>query len=111
MTFTPAELEELRRFDAEVDAAPMEYEDFLISELIDDLLFPEQRRKRERSHQSYERCRERCLQYGKEYRATHQEEERARKQAWYQANRERVAAQQKAYHRRKAAEQKNQAGG
>lgn len=104
--FTPAELEELRRFDAEVDAAPMEYENFLISEFIDSLLFPE----RERKCQSYERCRERYLQYQSKYRATHQEEERARKRAWYQANRDRVAAQQKAYHRHKAAKRKAGAG-
>lgn len=111
LTFTLAELEELRRIDAETDAAPMTYEDFMISELVDDLLFSEKKQERERGHQSYERYREWYLAYGRAYRATHQEQEKARKKAWYQANRERVAAQQKAYRQRKAAERKKRAGG
>ena len=59
LTFTPEELEELRRFDAEIDVAPMEYEDYLISDFVEALLFPERERerakRRERERRAYER--------------------------------------------------------
>lgn len=102
VTFTSEELEELRRFDAEIDAAPMTFEDYQISDFVEDLLFPGQKRSR----QSYDRYREWYIAYGREYRTAHQEEERRRKQRWYQENKERVRAQQRAYRQRKAAEQR-----
>lgn len=106
VTFSPEELEALRRFDAEIDAAPMEYEDFLISDFVEALLFPdrepEQVKRRGCKRREYEQHRERYLAYNREYRATHQEAEKARKRAWYQANRERVLAQQQDYRRRRS---------
>lgn len=91
LTFTPEELEELRRFDAEIDAAPMEYEDYLISNFVEALLFPERERerakRRERERRTYERDAEKRRQYQREYRAAHKEEAAARKRAYYEANR------------------------
>lgn len=106
LTFTPEELEELRRFDAEVDAAPMEHEDFLISDFVEALLFPERERARAKqraeSRRRYEHRKEKARAYDREYQAAHREEVAARKRAWYQANRERVLAQQKAYRKGRA---------
>lgn len=68
VTFTQEELEDLRRYDAEIDTSPMSYKDFLISQFVDDLLFPDRKRERERSHQDYERYREWYAAYGREYR-------------------------------------------
>lgn len=110
-TFTPEELDELRRFDAEVDAAPMTYEDWKTLDLVEDLLFPERARQREASRRKYERSRERALSYSKEYSEAHKAEIAARKKAWYIANRERVAAQQKAYQQRKRREAKQSKAG
>ena len=42
MAFTEKELEELRRFDALIDAAPMTYQDYIISDFVEGILFPEQ---------------------------------------------------------------------
>lgn len=106
LTFTSEELEELRRFDAEIDAAPMEYEDYLLSDFVEALLFPEREqeraKRREYSRQTYERDAEKRRQYQREYRAAHKEEAAARKRAYYEANRGRVLAQQREYRRRKA---------
>ena len=106
LTFTPEELEELRRFDAEVDAAPMTYEDYQISDFVEQLLFPERlferARWREYKRRTYERDGEKRRQYQREYRAAHKEEAAARKRVYYEANRERVLAQQRDYRRRKA---------
>ncbi len=106
MTFTPEELEELRRYDALIDAAPMTYKDYLLSDFVEALLFPEReyerKKQREAARRRYERRKEAVSAYGKEYRAAHKEQEAARKRAWYQANRERILAQQRDYRRSKA---------
>ena len=106
LTFTPEELEELRRFDAEIDAAPMEYEDYLISDFVEALLFPDRERRRaqrrEHDRRTYEREAEKRRQYQREYRAAHKEGEAAKRHAYYEANRERILAQQREYRRRKA---------
>lgn len=105
--FTPEELEELRRIDAEIDAAPLDFEDWKTLDLVEALLFPERERerakRREYSRRYYEQTKERRRQYSREYRAAHLEEEAARKRAWYQASRDRVLAQQKAHRQQKAA--------
>ncbi len=105
-TFTPEELEELRRFDSLIDAAPMTHRDYLLSDFVEALLFPERERerekKREAAHRRYERRKEAVSAYGREYRASHKQQEAARKRAWYQENRERILAQQREYRRSKA---------
>lgn len=104
--FSPEELEELRRVDAEIDAAPLDYEDWKAVELVEALLFPERERerakRREYSRRTYERNAEKIKQYSREYYQVHWEEIRAHKRAWYQANRERILAQQREYRRRKS---------
>ena len=46
MAFTEKELEELRRFNALIDASPMTYRDYIISDFIEDILFPELEKQR-----------------------------------------------------------------
>lgn len=105
--FTPEELEELRRFDAEIDAAPLNFEDWKTIELVEALLSPdcdrERAKRREYNRRYYEHAKEKRRQYSRKYRAAHRESEAERKKAWYQANRGRVLAQQKAYRQQKAA--------
>ena len=106
LTFTPEELEELRRFNAEIDAAPMTYEDYQISAFVEALLFPDRERRRaqrrEHDRRTYEREAEKRRQYQREYRAVHKEDEAAKRHSYYEANRERILAQQREYRRRKA---------
>lgn len=106
MTFTSEELEELRRYDTMIDAAPMTYEDYQLSDFVEALLFPERERARAKqraeSRRRYERRKEKARAYDREYQAAHREEVAARKRAWYQANRGRVLAQQKAYRKGRA---------
>lgn len=106
MTFTPEEREELRRYDAMIDAAPMTYEDYQLSDFVEALLFPERERARAKqrtaARRRYERRKEKARAYDREYQAAHREEVAARKRAWYQANRERVLAQQRAYRKGRA---------
>ena len=106
--FTPEELEELRRYDAMVDASPMTHEDWKALELVEDLLFPERVAVRKANHARYLRRKEELAARGKAYREAYRDREAARKRAYYLANRERVAAQQKAY--RKASRNKAPAG-
>ena len=72
MKFTCEELEELKRFDAEVDKAPLTLQDYHQSAELD----------REVLHDRKDNAHRRVA---------------AQQKAWYEANRERVAAQQKAY--------------
>ena len=85
MKFTREELEELKRFDAEVDKAPLTLQDYHQSAELD----------REVLHDRKDNAHRRIA---------------AQQKAWYEANRERVAAQQKAYreaNRERIAAQKN----
>lgn len=100
MAFTEKELEELRRFDALIDAAPMTYQDYIISDFVEGILFPEQEKRRETARCRYRRRKDQAKAYAQAYQAAHREEVAARKKAWYQANRERILASQK--ERRKA---------
>ena len=72
MKFTREELEELKRFDAEVDEAPLTLQDYHQSAELD----------REVLHDRKDNAHRRVA---------------AQQKAYYEANRERVAAQQKAY--------------
>lgn len=104
--FTAAELEELTRYDALVDASRMTAADYRQTQFIEDLLFPEQAKRRERDRElnaarkaamiergEYEQARSKERQYTEANR----EKIKARKAAWYQANRERITAQQREY--------------
>lgn len=106
--FTPEELEELRHYDAMVDASPMTHEDWKVLELVEDLLFPERVAVRKANHARYLRRKEELAARGKAYREANRDREAARKRAYYLANREKVAAQQKAY--REASRNKAPAG-
>ena len=39
--FTAEELEELKRFDEEIDREDLTHEDYMLEELVEDILFPE----------------------------------------------------------------------
>ena len=101
--FTPEELETLRIFDNMIDGCSLNHADYESEKLIDELLFPESKRRynrdayRERMQQlSNEELKE-VQDKRREYAQAHKEEIRKRKQDWYQKNRERIQAQQKAY--------------
>ena len=95
MAFTEKELKELRRFDALIDASPMTYRDYIISDFIEDILFPELEKQRAEAYRRYQRRKNQAKAYAEAYQAAHREEVVARKKAWYQANRERILARQK----------------
>lgn len=104
--FTAAELEELARFDALVDASGMTAADYRQTQFIEDLLFPERAKERERNR-AYEAARKAAMIEHGQYEAAHEKERqyaeanrekiKARKAAWYQANRERIRIQQAEY--------------
>lgn len=96
-SFTAEELEELRRFDAEVDAAEMAEEDYGVTGLVDDLLFPQKAKERERKRAYYLANRERILEKDRARREAQPEKEAARKARWYQENKARIAAHQREY--------------
>ena len=87
MKFTREELEELRRFDAEVDEAPLTLQDYRQSAELD----------REVLHDRKDNAHRRVAAQQKAYREANRERVAAQKKAYREANRERVAAQQKAY--------------
>ena len=116
--FTPEELEELRKFDEEVDAMELTYADYLLEDLVEDLLFPEKaatrvKRSTKRREQidakkkdgTYEAV---ARKYKEDYAKKDKAAERERKRAWYQKNKARIALQQRDYRvrtgRQKAAE-------
>ena len=104
--FTPAELDELRRYDALVDASRMTTADYRQIKLDDALCFPALTRWRaERTAMAakrkatliergeYEAAKAKQRQYEDEHRA----EIKARKAQWYKDNRARIRAQQREY--------------
>lgn len=103
--FTAQELEELKRFDAEVDESELTYEDFLLEDLVEDLLFPEKVVERKKGIEKRERAKEAqkkagvdlSKKYKEDYAKLDKEAERKRKREWYRRNKERVALQQRDY--------------
>ena len=100
MKFTREELEELKRFDAEVDKAPLTLQDYhqsaeLDREVLHDRKDNAHRRIAAQQKAWYEANRERVAAQQKAYREANRERIAAQKKAYYEANRERVAAQQK----------------
>ena len=88
--FTPAELEELRRADAEIDAEDTPLEDELDAKL--DIASAAQTRgksveqviaKRETDRRYYQEHREECLAYTRKYYAEHKEQQRAKRHQYY----------------------------
>ena len=78
----------------------MTYKDYIISDFIEDILFPELEKQRAEAHRRYQRRKDQAKAYAQAYQAAYREEIAARKKAWYQSNRERILAGQK--ERRKA---------
>lgn len=100
--FTPEELEELKRIDAELDAQPVTQAEYDALEFIEELLFPEKtsaRKEKDRARRRayYEAHREECLEAGRAYYAEHKDEIAARKARFYQENKERITAKQREY--------------
>ena len=100
MKFTREELEELKRFDAEVDKAPLTLQDYhqsaeLDREVLHDRKDNAHRRIAAQQKAWYEANRERVAAQQKAYREANRERIAAQKKAYREANRERVAAQQK----------------
>ena len=104
--FTAAELEELARYDALVDASRMTAADYRQTQFVEDLLFPERAKERERARKQYAVQKAAKIERGeyeqsrareREYAEANREKIKARKAAWYQANRERIRAQQAEY--------------
>lgn len=104
--FTAEELEELRRFDEEIDRAEFTIDDYELSDYIDDLLFPERVVVRERQRQNYQKRGGYAANKEKidAYYQKNKDRVRETHKAWYEANKERIKAQQKAYRDRKKAE-------
>lgn len=106
--FTPEELEELRRFDAEIDAQPMAVEDYQEERYVDRMLFrtdrglPMQTHKQTLSPEMMERRRKKSLEWQHkhpEYKKAYYEENReyltAKQREYYAAHREEIAAKRK----------------
>lgn len=100
--FTVEELEELARFDALVDSAPMTAADYRQIQFDEDILFPDRSRERERRRAQRASEKAAKIESGeyaqscarrKQYEADNRERIKARKAAWYKANKERIAAQ------------------
>ena len=85
MKFTREELEELRRFDAEVDEAPLTLQDYRQSAELDREVLLD---RKDNAHR-------RVAAQKKAYYEANRERVAAQQKAWYEANRERVAAQKK----------------
>lgn len=122
--FTPEELEELRRFDAEVDEAELMPADYYQSDKLEreveyDRLDLEQQAARAHSRElnrmrrnsgpkkpKSEEKREHDRAVGKAYREANKEREKIRKAAWYQAHKSEINARRNARKRAKNAEKK-----
>ena len=88
--FTPAELEELRRADAEIDAEDIPLEDELDAELdsiasaqVSGKSVEQVIAKREKDRRYYQEHREACLAYTRKYYAEHKEQQRANRHQYY----------------------------
>ena len=88
--FTPAELEELRRADAEIDAEdmPLEYEldaelDVIAAAQASGKPVEQVIAKREKDRSYYQENREARLAYTRKYNADHKEEIARKKHQWY----------------------------
>ena len=103
MAFTPEELEEMRRADAEIDRNfRLTNDDLRRSRQLDRdaALEAKDNKGRQTAAQKkawYEANREKVSAQKKAWYEANREKVSAQKKAWYEANREKVSAQQKAY--------------
>ena len=112
--FTPEELEELARIDAELEAAPMTADELADSRRRDraaklDSMDKRTRRVAEWMRQYYEAHRKEIAEKQRQYREAHREEIAERQWQYREAHREEIAERQRRYyeaHREEIAEQK-----
>ena len=102
--FTAAELEELRRADAEIDKEyALTPQEIKASRKLDreaelERMDPQKRRVAAQKAAYYEANKERIAAQQAAYREANKEQIAAQKAAYYEANKERIAAQQAAYY-------------
>lgn len=105
-TFTAEELLELRKYDEEVDAADLSYDDYLSEDFVEDLLFPEKAQMREKRKEYRKECESRAKSDGtydeqkkkrSKYAKANKDKIRAYQHEWYLKNKERIALQQREY--------------
>ena len=114
--FTPEELEELARIDAELEAAPVTADELADSRRRDraaklDSMDNRIRRIAERNRQYYEAHREEIAEQQRQYYEAHREEIAERMRQYYEAHREEIAERMRQYreaHREEIAEQQRQ---
>ena len=101
--FTPEELAELARFDAEVDASPAYDAEEVKSqrerdmEIQDERLTPQQLRKRKSDRAYYQRNKERIVQRNAEYAAAHADSIREYRTRYFAENAESIKERRAAY--------------
>ena len=100
-TFTPEELEWIKKVDAELDTKPLTLADYEAADIIEDLLFPEKAGDKEKvraRHRAYYWAhRDDSLEHSRAYYEEHKEEIAARKARWYQENKAVINARQREY--------------
>ena len=107
--FTPEELEELRRADAEIDESFRQTQEEIRQSRARDrqaqlaAMEPEKRKKANRAAAYYQANREKVKAYQAAYYQANREKAKARQAAYYQANREKYNAWQREYRARKRA--------
>ena len=102
--FTPEELEELARIDAELEAAPVTADELADSRRRDraaklDSMDKRTRRIAEQKRQYYEAHREEIAERMRQYYEAHREEIAERMRQYREAHREEIAEQQRQYHK------------
>ena len=100
--FTPEELAELARIDAELEAEPVTAAELAESRRRDraarlDAMDKQTRRMAEQQRQYYAAHREEIAEQQRQYREAHREEIAEQKRQYYAAHREEIAEQQRQY--------------
>ena len=101
--FTPEELEELARIDAELEAAPVTADELADSRRRDraaklDSMDKRTRRIAEQKRQYYEAHREEIAERMRQYREAHREEIAEQKRQYWEAHREEIAERMRQYY-------------
>ena len=108
--FTPEELEELRRADAELDEEFVQTQEERVASRNRDRMAriegmePDKRKIAENQRAYYEANREKIAENQRAYREANREKIAENKRAYYEANREKWNAYMREYRRRKKAE-------
>ena len=106
LRFTPEELAEMAAADAEIDAAPLAQEDYLLSAELDrdarrQRLDNKQREIAAHQRAYYEANREEIAAKKRAYREANREEIAAKKRAYYEANREQYNTYMREYRQKR----------